>query len=104
MVRVRSFTFAGPCTLHIIFDDGAERTINFEPVLHGCYYAPLRDLDVFRRARLDTEVATLVWPNGADSDPATLYDWNRGDGAESERKVGHWRQAQADPMEHAVPR
>ncbi|CUS03970.2 protein of unknown function [Candidatus Promineifilum breve] len=32
--------------------------------------------------RLDPEIHTLVWPNDADFDPATLYCWNEGDGAE----------------------
>jgi hypothetical protein len=35
---------------------------------------PLRDQALFRQVRLDSEVHTLVWPNGADFDPATLHD------------------------------
>jgi len=35
----------------------------------------LRDLNLFNQVKIDTEVHTLVWPNGADFDPATLHDW-----------------------------
>lgn len=49
--------------------------IHFEPVLRGRLFGPLRDLGLFEQARLDPEVHTLVWPNGADFDPATLHDW-----------------------------
>lgn len=27
------------------------------------------------RVQLDGEAGTVVWPNGADFDPATLHDW-----------------------------
>jgi hypothetical protein len=37
----------------------------------------LRDLSTFNAVALDEEVGTLVWPNGADFDPATLHDWPR---------------------------
>jgi hypothetical protein len=30
---------------------------------------------LFNQVRIDPEVHTLVWPNGADFDPATLHDW-----------------------------
>ncbi|MDP7414761.1 MAG: hypothetical protein QF465_14285 [SAR202 cluster bacterium] len=30
---------------------------------------------MFDRVKIDAEVHTLVWPNGADFDHATLHDW-----------------------------
>jgi len=98
MVNITDFVIAGPYTLRITFDDGTERTINFEPVLYGYYYAPLRDLDFFNRVRLDSEIHTLVWPNDADFDPATLYNWHRGEGAELAQKAAQWHKAQAIPF------
>ena len=73
--RVKSFEPVAPFTLRVRFADGLERTINFAPMLAGELFGPLRDLAVFSQARLDPEVHTLVWPNGADFDPATLHDW-----------------------------
>ena len=73
--RVRSFEIVGPYTLRISFDDNAEQVINFQPILAGELYGPLRDLLLFNKVTIDPEVQTLVWPNGADFDPATLHDW-----------------------------
>ena len=73
--RVREFTIVAPYTLRVRFDDGAEQTIDFQPVLAGELFAPLRDVAMFNRVQIDPEVHTLVWPNGADFDPATLRDW-----------------------------
>jgi len=56
------------------FVDQTEQVINFEPVLGGELYRPLRDLDLFNQVQIDPDVHTLVWPNGADFDPATLHD------------------------------
>jgi hypothetical protein len=73
--RVRSFQIEAPYTLRVRFDDDTEQVIDFAPVLAGDLYRPLRDLQVFNQVRVDPEVHTLVWPNGADFDPATLHDW-----------------------------
>ena len=45
------------------------------PILAGELYGPLRDVELFNQVGIDQEVETLVWPNGADFDPATLHDW-----------------------------
>jgi hypothetical protein len=73
--QVTSFTIVAPYTLHVVFNDKSEQTINFQPVLAGELYRPLRDINLFNRVTIDPEVHTLVWPNGADFDPATLHDW-----------------------------
>ena len=83
--RVMSFEIVAPYTLRIRFDDATDQTINFEPILAGELYAPLRDLKLFNRASVDPEVHTLVWPNGADFDPATLHDWPHHEQALRER-------------------
>jgi hypothetical protein len=75
IVKVTGFDPVGDHTLRVRFDDGTAQVINFLPVLAGELFAPLRDKKIFAQVRLDPECHTLVWPNGADFDPATLRDW-----------------------------
>jgi len=69
------FEIVGQYTLKVEFDDATKQVIDFRPVLEGALYAPLQDEVMFNQVEIDPEVHTLVWPNGADFDPATLHDW-----------------------------
>jgi len=91
---VRSFDIVSAYTLRIRFHDGTEQTINFRPILAGELYGPLRNLELFNQVRIDHEVATLVWPNGADFDPATLHDWPQHEQAFTEL-ARRWEPVQA---------
>jgi hypothetical protein len=73
--RVVDFEIVAPYTLRVRFDDDTTQTIDFRPVFSGELYAPLNEVSLFNGVRIDSEVHTLVWPNGADFDPATLHDW-----------------------------
>jgi hypothetical protein len=73
--RITSVEYIAPYTLRLRFDDGLCRAVNLEPVLEGELFGPLRDPAVFAQVTLDREVHTVVWPSGADFDPATLHDW-----------------------------
>lgn len=75
LYRVLSFEIVAPYTLRVQFDDNTWQTIDLQPILKGELYGPLRDVTLFNQVRIDPEVHTLVWPNGADFDPATLHDW-----------------------------
>ena len=73
--RVTAFSIVGPYTLRVVFEDHTHQVIDFLPILAGTFFGPLRNLNLFNQVQLDQEVHTLVWPNGADFDPATLHDW-----------------------------
>lgn len=73
--QVRAVEVVEPYTLRVRFSDDTEQVIALKPVLAGELYGPLLNIELFNRVAIDPEVKTLVWPNGADFDPATLHDW-----------------------------
>jgi len=73
--RITSVECISPHSLRLRFNDGLTRTIDLEPILEGELYGPLRDPGIFAQVALDPEIHTVVWPCGADFDPATLHDW-----------------------------
>jgi len=75
LYQVTNFEIVGDYTLRVEFDDEAEQTIDFSPVLAGEMWGPLRDLTLFNQVELDPIAHTLTWPNGADFDPETLRNW-----------------------------
>jgi len=75
--RVEQVEILRNYTIRVRFEDETEQEIDLEPVLAGELYGPLRDPELFRSAFVDPEVHTVVWPNGADFDPALLHDWPR---------------------------
>jgi hypothetical protein len=79
--------------LLVHFNDGTSQNIDFRPVLVGKLFGPLANLSAFNQVRIDPEVHTLVWPNGADFDPATLHDWPRHADELATRAAG-WRLSQ----------
>lgn len=88
--RVTSFQRLKDFVLRVEFDDGTHQVIDFQPVLGGELLGPLSDPRVFDQVRLDPEARTLVWPNGADFDPAMLHDWPEVE-PELRRLVATWQ-------------
>jgi Protein of unknown function (DUF2442) len=62
----------GGFRIHLVFNDQSEATIDFEPWLDGPVFEPLKAASYFRR--FFVEGGTVVWPNGADIAPETLYE------------------------------
>ena len=92
--RVTSVEHIASYSLRLSFDDGLSRIIDFEPILEGELFGSLRDPVMFARVQLDPEVHTVVWPSGADFDPATLHDWPEHEAAFRAAAL-RWRQSHA---------
>ena len=60
--------------LWLKFSDGAEGFVDLTHELHGEVFAPLRDYVKFRAFKVDPELETIVWENGADLAPEFLHD------------------------------
>jgi hypothetical protein len=72
--RVVTAAASGGHSLDLTFKDGTRKRVNLLPLLDGPIFAPLRDPEYFARVELDSVAGTVVWPNGADIAPETLYN------------------------------
>jgi hypothetical protein len=60
--------------IHLKFNDGAEGLVDLAEELHGAMFSPLRDVEKFKAFKIDPELNTIVWDNGADFAPEFLHD------------------------------
>ncbi len=74
MPRVVAVNYVREYTLRVRFADGVEGEIDLAAELEGEIFQPLRDRDYFQLTRVNPELHTIVWPNGADFAPEFLYD------------------------------
>ena len=59
--------------LRLTFSDGLVRELDFDAVLQGGIFEPLRDPDAFGEVEVDEIAGTICWPNGVDLDPDVLH-------------------------------
>jgi hypothetical protein len=67
--------------VELTFSDGVRGVVDLANriVGRGGVFAPLETPEFFRQVAIDSELGTLVWPNGADICPDLLYDWVTGE-------------------------
>lgn len=87
MHYVTSVDYVSGYKLRVGFENGSMRLVNLASELDGEVFEPLRDLRLFKTARLNPDLDTVVWNNGADISPDFLYEI--GVPTESRRPVTH---------------
>lgn len=59
--------------IRLVFNDGLTGVADLRNALWGEMFEPLLDRNNFSQIRLDPELGTVCWPNGADLAPEFLY-------------------------------
>jgi len=61
--------------LNLTFEDGLSAVVDMDAIVktYRGVFLPLLDDRFFRQVRVDPELGTIVWPNGADVCPDVLY-------------------------------
>lgn len=74
MIRhIKEARYLHDYTIWLRFDNGAIGEIDLREELHGEVFEPLKDPVKFKSFRVDPELETIVWDNGADMSPEFLY-------------------------------
>jgi hypothetical protein len=73
ILHVTEARHVGDWRIEIAFSDGRRGVADLSKSLFGPIFEPLRDPAMFAQGRVDPELDTIVWPNGADLAPEYLY-------------------------------
>jgi len=71
---VRNVSYVSEYKLLLSFEDGSERLVDLEHELDGEIFEPLKDINYFKTVRVNPDLDTIVWDNGADMSPDFLYE------------------------------
>ena len=71
---VRSGDYVDGYKVRLVFEDGGVRVADLAAHLDGEVFEPLRNVEYFRTLRVNPDLDTIVWENGADFSPDFLYE------------------------------
>jgi hypothetical protein len=71
---VKNATYVSEYKLLLTFEDGSVRLVDLETHLDGEIFEPLKDINYFKTVRVNPDLDTIVWENGADMSPDFLYE------------------------------
>jgi hypothetical protein len=71
-IEVVKATYLDGYRVKLLFNNGETRIADLSQSLNGSVFAPLRDIDYFKKFSI--KFNTIEWENGADFAPEYLWD------------------------------
>ena len=73
ILHVQEAKYLHDYVIWVKFNDGTEGEIDLKDELYGEIFEPLKDIQKFKSFKVEPEIGTIVWENGADLAPEFLY-------------------------------
>ena len=74
MHAVKKVKYNEEYKLLLTFEDGSDRVVDLGPHLQGEVFQPLKDIAYFKTVKVEPDLDTIVWDNGADFSPDFLHE------------------------------
>ena len=74
ILHVKEAKYLHDYMIWLRFNDGAEGMVDLKDELYGEVFESLKDIERFKSFKVDPDLKTIVWDNGADLAPEFLYD------------------------------
>lgn len=74
ILHVVEAKYVADYTIWLKFNNGAIGEIDLKDELDGEVFEPLKVIENFKKFRVDPEIETIVWENGADLAPEFLNE------------------------------
>jgi hypothetical protein len=74
ILHVKEAKYLYDYVIWLRFNNGSEGEVDLKNELYGTMFEPLQDIQLFKTFKVDQEMETIVWANGADFAPEFLYN------------------------------
>lgn len=72
-IHVEEAKYLEDYKVELKFNDGKKGIVDLQSELYGTMFEPLKDKSIFSKVRVDKDLETITWENGADLAPEFLY-------------------------------
>lgn len=72
-LHIKQARYLNNYCIEVVFNNGKQGIADLSEVLRGKVFEPLKNIELFTKFKVDAELETIVWENGADLAPEYIY-------------------------------
>ena len=74
IIGVKEVEYIQNYKLRVLFDNDSKKFVDLSRYLDGEIFEPLKNIEYFKQVKVDEDIETICWENGADFSPEFLYE------------------------------